>query len=299
MIFWNDINWEKLFDEYDVKFESVDENGKTIQYYNPIRLFTEPDVDGDFAGVAITCSNRSAGKTSAFAAVSCILCKEYGLQTGWIFRAKGEMTGAAAMYEDMLRMYPKLGSVITYKNLDKNGNVVRYFLDGEPFGCAFSFGSKMDSVKKLSPYFRDIYFLFFDEFSMESGQYVKGESEKLQSLLMTISRGNGSQSRWFKLVMASNNISLLNPYFVFFGIHKRYQKETKMMHGSGFVCEFTHNDSASKAMWENPALKAFRGGHYMQSMSVGDQMLIDDAVFVQKPTGRSRYLFTIEHSGRS
>lgn len=52
-------------------------------------------------------------------------------------------------------------------------------------------------------------------------------------------------------------------------------------------------------MWENPALKAFRGGHYMQSMSVGDQMLIDDAVFVQKPTGRSRYLFTIEHSGKS
>lgn len=299
MIFWNDIKWEKLFKDYGVKFEAVTDDGKPIQYYNPIRLFTEPDVDGEFAGVAITCSNRSAGKTSAFAAASCILCKEYGLQTGWIFRTKGEMTGAAAMYEDMLQMYPKLGSVITYKNLDKNGNVVRYFLDGEPFGCAFSFGSKMDSVKKLSPYFRDIYFLFFDEFSMESGQYVKGESEKLQSLLLTISRGNGSQSRWFKLVMASNNISLLNPYFVFFGIHKRYQKETKMMHGSGFVCEFTHNDSASKAMWENTALKAFRGGHYMQSMSVGDQMLIDDAVFVQKPSGRSRYLFTIEHSGKS
>lgn len=143
-----------------MKFEAIDDNGKAIQYYNPIRLFTEPDVDGDFAGVAITCSNRSAGKTSAFAAASCILCKEYGLQTGWIFRTKGEMTGAAAMYEDMLRMYPKLGSMITYKNLDKNGNVVRYFLDGVPFGCAFSFGSKMDSVKKLSPYFRDIYFLF-------------------------------------------------------------------------------------------------------------------------------------------
>ena len=36
----------------------------------------------------------------------------------------------------------------------------------------------------------------------------------------------------------------------------------------------------------------------MQSMSVGDQMLIDDAVFVQKPSGRSRYLFTIEHRGK-
>ena len=134
MIFWNDINWEKLFADYGVKFESVSDDAKPINYYNPIRLFTEPDVDGEFAGVAITCSNRSAGKTSAFAAASCILCKEYGLQTGWIFRTKGEMTGAAAMYEDMLQMYPKLGSVITYKNLDKNGNVVRYFLDGEPKG---------------------------------------------------------------------------------------------------------------------------------------------------------------------
>lgn len=299
MIFWNDIKWEKLFADYGVKFESVSDDGKPIQYYNPIRLFTEPDVDGEFAGVAITCSNRSAGKTSAFAAASCILCKEYGLQTGWIFRTKGEMTGAAAMYADMLQQYPKLGSVITYKNLDKNGNVVRYFLDGEPFGCAFSFASKMDSVKKLSPYFRDVYFLFFDEFCTEQGKYVPHESEIMQSLLITISRGNGSQSRWFKLVMASNNISLLNPYFVFFGIHRRYQKDTKMMHGSGFVCEFTHNDSASKAMLNNPALKAFRGGHYLQTMSVGDQMLIDDAVFVQKPTGRSRYLFTIQHNGKS
>ena len=75
MIFWNDIQWEKLFEKYDVKFEGVGNDGEPIQYYNPIRLFSEPDVDGDFAGVAITCSNRSAGKTSAFAAASCILCK--------------------------------------------------------------------------------------------------------------------------------------------------------------------------------------------------------------------------------
>lgn len=299
MIFWDDIPWEELFGKYGVKFKKTDSEGETVEYYNPIRLFAEKDVDGEFAGTAITCSNRSAGKTSAFAAASCILCKEYGMQTGWIFRTKGEMTGAGAMYEDMLNQYPLLGSEIKYKSLDKNGNVVQYTLDGVPFGCAFSFGSKMDSVKKLSPYFKDVYFLFFDEFSMESGQYVKGETEKLQSLLMTVSRGNGAQSRWFKLVMASNNISLLNPYFVFFGIHKRYQKETKMLHGSGFVCEFTHNESASKAMWSNPALKAFRKGHYMQSMSVGDTMLMNDSVFVQKPSGRSKYLFTIEKGGKS
>ena len=169
MIFWNDINWEKLFADYGVKFESVSDDAKPINYYNPIRLFTEPDVDGEFAGVAITCSNRSAGKTSAFAAASCILCKEYGLQTGWIFRTKGEMTGAAAMYEDMLQMYPKLGSVITYKNLDKNGNVVRYFLDGEPFGCAFSFGSKMDSVKNCLRIFGISTFCFLMSFPWRVG----------------------------------------------------------------------------------------------------------------------------------
>ena len=54
MIFWNDIKWEKLFADYGVKFESVSDDGKPIQYYNPIRLFTEPDVDGEFAGVALT-----------------------------------------------------------------------------------------------------------------------------------------------------------------------------------------------------------------------------------------------------
>ena len=300
MIFWNDINWEELFKKYGIKFEDTDPHtGKTVEYYNPIRLFTEKDVDGEYSGVAMTCSNRSAGKTSAFVAASCILLKEYGIQTAWFYRSIGELNSVTAMYSNMLSIYPLLGTEVKGKSVDKNGNIYRYTLDGEPFGFSFALNGNMDVVKKMSNEFANVYFFFFDEFALEKGNYVKNECEKMQSLLITIARGGKSQSRWFKMIMASNNISLLNPYFVFFGIHKRYQKECKMMHGSGFVCEFTHNESASSAIQENQSLKAFRKGHYLQSMSVGDQMLIDDAVFVQKPTGRSRYLFTIEHSGRS
>lgn len=299
MIFWDDIPWEELFEKYEIKFDGIDdETGEKIEYYNPLRLFREREIDGDYSGVAMTCSNRSAGKTSSFVIASCILLKEYGMQTAWIYRSVGSLNSVSKMCDNMLQQYPLLGTVITCKSADKNGNLYQYFLDGEPFGFALAINSKMDVIKTMSSAFKDVYFYFFDEFSLEKGNYLQNEVETMQSLLLTISRGGGKQSKWFKLIMASNNISILNPYFVFFGIHKRYQKECKMMHGEGFVCEFTYNESASKAIKENKSLKAFQKGHYIQSMSVGDQMLINDAVFVQKPTGRSRYLFTIEHSGR-
>lgn len=299
MIFWDDIPWRELFEKYEIKFESTDpQTGKPLKYYNPMRLFTERDVDGEYAGIAMTCSNRSAGKTSAFVIASCILKKEYGIETAWFYRSIGSLNNVAKMYTNMLVQYPKLGTSVKGKSLDKNGNIYKYTLDDEDFGYSFAINGNMDAVKTMSNEFRNVYFFFFDEFSLEKGNYVKQECEKMQSLLITIARGGGSQSRWFKMIMASNNISLLNPYFVFFGIHKRYQAECKIMHGEGFVCEFTHNESASKAIQENQSLKAFRKGHYMQSMSVGDRMLIDDGVFVQKPTGRSKYLFTIVFCGR-
>lgn len=299
MIFWDDIPWQELFEKYEIKFESTEpQTGKPLKYYNPMRLFTERDVDGEYAGIAMTCSNRSAGKTSAFVIASCILKKEYGIETAWFYRSIGSLNNVAKMYTNMLIQYPKLGSSVKGKSLDKNGNIYKYTLDDEDFGYSFAINGNMDAVKTMSNEFRNVYFFFFDEFSLEKGNYVKQECEKMQSLLITIARGGGSQSRWFKMIMASNNISLLNPYFVFFGIHKRYQPECKMMHGEGFVCEFTHNESASKAIQENQSLKAFRKGHYMRSMSVGDRMLIDDGVFVQKPTGRSKYLFTIVFGGR-
>ena len=232
MIFWDDINWEELFEKYGIKFEDTDPHtGKKVEYYNPIRLFTEKDVDGEYSGVAMTCSNRSAGKTSAFVAASCILLKEYGIQTAWFYRSIGELNSVAAMYSNMLAIYPLLGTEVKGKSVDKNGNIYRYTLDGETFGFSFALNGNMDVVKKMSNEFANVYFFFFDEFALEKGNYVKNECEKMQSLLITIARGGKSQSRWFKMIMASNNISLLNPYFVFFGIHKRYQKECKMMHG--------------------------------------------------------------------
>ena len=101
-----------------------------------------------------------------------------------------------------------------------------------------------------------------EEFQTESGAYLNNEIGKLQSILTSVSRGGGKQSRFMRLILLSNNVSLMNPYFIFLGVYRNYQKGTKFLHGKGYVFEFAFNESASKAMEENRLLKAFRNSDY-------------------------------------
>lgn len=261
-------------------------------YYNPTQLLRMRDLEGLKPAIYIVSKNRSAGKTFAYLKKFLEDFKKDGKQFGLIYRHKYEISSSAELFDDIQRMNPELRGDITSVSYS-GGLFYELRMDDKTLGWSFSMNSP-DALKKHSPKFSQITQMFFDEYQTESGKYLDKEIEKFQSLYLTIARGGGKQARHVDIYMCGNNVTLMNPYFIKFGIHKRLKDDTKFMRGNGWVAEFGFNQSASNAIKSNSFFQAFKDEKYM-AYSTENVYLSDASIFVGKISGRSKYLFTILH----
>lgn len=238
-------------------------------------------------------TNRSAGKTTHYLKRSLQFFKETGVQTALLYRHQYELSSANEIFADILRMYPDLGQEMkTFPHA--KGLFYELSLDGQTFGYALALNN-IDSLKKYSAVFALVTICIMDEFQLETGNYLKKEVEKLQSLLVTIARGGGSQSREIEVFLLGNDVSMLNPYFIFFDVNRRFKQGTKYIRGHGWIAEFICNESAADAIKGNSLFRAFNST-YMQ-YSTGQTKLYNDTEFIENLSGNSKYLFTIKHDG--
>lgn len=265
-----------------------------MNYYNPSKILLMTDLDGEIPSIYIITSNRSAGKTTAFLKKSLELFQENGKKTILLYRFSYELVACADIYKDVLFLYNEYGKEMSAKSR-ANGLFYEMFLDGESFGFALSLNNP-DTIKKYSPLFADVDLVIFDEYQTESGKYLKNEIQKMESILISVMRGGGSQSRYVQVILLGNNVTLMNPYFIKFGIYNRLRFDTKFMRGKGWVAEFHFNKSASTAIKENPFAKAFENDSYIDYSSQ-NCYLVDSECFIDKPKGKNKYLFTISHDG--
>lgn len=191
-------------------------------------------------------------------------------------------------------MYPELGNEVTTAS-HAQGLFYEMFLDGESLGFAVSLNN-VDALKKYSPLFSDVFICIMDEFQLENGKYLKKEVEKLQSLAITIARGGGAQSRPIKIFLLGNNVSMLNPYFIFFDVTRRKKVDTKYVRGRGWIAEFLYNKSAGDAIKANGLYRAF-DSDYME-YSANNKKLFNEDEFIGKAVGKTKYLFTIKHNNK-
>lgn len=151
-----------------------------------------------------------------------------------------------------------------------------------------------DQIKKYSHLFSDVERMMFDEFQSETNHYCTDEITKLLSVHTSIARGNNKQVRYVPLYMLGNTVSLLNPYYVSLGISNRLQKDTKFLRGHGFVLEQGYVKAADDAQQESGFNRAFSSSGYVAYASQG-VYLNDNKTFIEKPSGRSRYLCTLRY----
>ena len=263
---------------------------ENIVYYSLDELHKKKDLDGDEPYLYIITGNKSAGKTTSILLEGLKDWKENGREMLLIYREKNEITSANMLFEDVLELYPEYGEKMTIKQCAE-GLFCQLFLDDTPFGFAVTM-FKYDKLKKYSPVFRKTYTALFDEIQLEDGRYLKDEPRKLIGTLMAVARGGGKQSRPMKLYLLGNTVSLMNPYFIYFGIYKRLKPNTHFMRGKGWVAEFLLNESAQKAIENNPLFKAFKDDSYFQYSTESKYMYNTDE-FIMKPSGKSKYLFTL------
>lgn len=265
------------------------------KYYSLDNIKKQKDINGNEPFFYMITGNRSAGKTTALLLESLKLHKETGKQTLFLYRVKDEIGSVGEIYKDVLQLYPEYGLSVETKKI-VHGIIARMILttqDGEQSVLGFAVAlNDCDKLKKYSSIFVDVELIVFDEYQLENGRYLKNEIQKLQSVIYSVCRGGGKQSRAVKTYLLGNTVTLMNPYFIFFGIHKRLRDNTHFIRGDRWLAEFEFNDDASKAIDENPLTAVFKNSNYVK-YSKENVYLSDSSAFIDKATGKSNYLFTI------
>lgn len=278
-----------------VKMPAIDE-----KYYSGVNLLTQLDEKGEKPGIFLSNSNRSAGKTSFFQ----IYCLQGYLCLGEKFlilcRKKAELKDIHVSYADMLSMYFENAEMSSKWFVDKLIMGVQY--EGKLCGYAVSLKDAND-LKKYSSVFKDVKRVVMDELQPETGGYLRNEIDLFQSIVQTVSRGGGAQSRYLEWLLLSNNITVMNPYFINMGIYNYIDDSLHLkpgedfyIKGEGWVSEFSFNESAKAEMEVNPALKALASRNSMLGLTA-DFMIKSGGFIVKKMSGKMQYLWTLKYKG--
>lgn len=142
-------------------------------------------------------------------------------------------------------------------------------------------------VKKTPrPYVKII---FFDEFLNEENDYLNDEvSQKFMSVCDSIIRNRED----VRVILVSNTITLINPYFAYFGIKKLTGRFTKGEHNS--IVEFTDSEEFKRYRATTKFGSTIVGTTYGDYALSGAFMLDDMTNVIENPPFKTKhYLFNI------
>ena len=194
-------------------------------YYDGTKLLSLKDADGNKPEIYLCVGNRTAGKTVFFKR----LCLNNFIQGKGkfiqLYRFNYELSSCADMFfRDIKPLFFNNGELIA-RPVAKG---LFYELYYNEQSCGFAIAlSNADALKKYSSYFNEVTDVFLDEFQSETNHYCADEIKKFQSIHVTIARGQGKQYRYTRTILASNSVTMLNPYYKSMGIHKMLRSDTK------------------------------------------------------------------------
>lgn len=279
------------------------------RFYNPHYLMEMKDANGETPEIFITLGNRGSGKT--FNIAKEILIKEYILndkKIGLLTRIKDDLGKGVAdgIFKEVLNIYGEdlFGCAVTCEEVSRGKYSDIYFLIGSGenrerrhIGYVLPINRAASNLKQISSLFADIAILFMDEFQTDN--YVPNEVGQFINLHQTVARGGGKAVRYCPVILASNFINLLNPYFTALGLH-RMQAGTKKYRGDGVVVEMFLNEDVRKEQMASGFNRAF-AGHEMLTSSNDNVWLEGNNSLIEKPTeewGNSYYVCTLSNGDK-
>lgn len=273
-------------------------------YYDGTKLLSLMDKNGEKPEIYICTTNRTGGKTTFFGRMVVKRFIEKGFKFCLIYRYNYELDGCAeTFFKDIGSLFFPAYCMKAEKRgkgaycelfiYDKYGDEVE---TSKSCGYAIPLNNA-ESVKKKSHLFTDVHSMIFDEFQSETNRYCADEVTKLISIHTSLARGQGKQYRYLPLYMIGNPVTLLNPYYVEFGIAETLKENTKFLRGEGWVMEQGYVESAALAQKDSAFNKAFSRNNYMAYSSQANY-LNDSTSFIEKPSGKSKYLCTLKYKGK-
>ena len=265
-----------------------------MAYYDGTKLLSMLDLNGKTPEIYICTTNRTGGKTTYFNRLAVNRFKNKGSKFALLYRFNYELDDVVEkFYKDINKLFFP-DDVMTARNGAK-GKYKELFLNDKSCGYALALNDA-DQIKKYSHLFSDVDLMIFDEFQSETNHYCPDETSKLFSIHTSVARGQGEQYRYVPVIMISNPVSLINPYYTELGISERLNSDTKFLKGDGFVMEQGYVESASEAQKQSGFFRAFRKNSYAD-YSAECVYLNDNQAFIEKPEGSGRYMATLKYDG--
>lgn len=274
------------------------------KYYDGTKLLSLMDSDNKKPEIYMVTTNRTGGKTTYFGRLCINRFLDKGEKFALLYRFNYEIDSVSdKFFKDIGTLFFPNYTMTSQRRA--SGIFHELFLhypdeseDSEGHSCGYAISiNSADQIKKYSHLFSDVERMIFDEFQSETNKYCADEIRKFLSVHTSIARGQGQQTRYVPVYMLSNPVSLINPYYVEMGISERLQEKTKFLKGSGWVLENGYVESAGSAMLESGFNKAFSGNKYV-SYAGQSTYLNDNKAFIERPTGDSNYLATIQYNGK-
>lgn len=269
------------------------------RFYNPRFLMSMKDKNGETPELFFTLGNRGSGKT--FNITLEILVRDYILKdrkVGVLTRVKDDLGKVAeGIFKEVLHLYYP-DTYVEEVNRGKYSDI--YFVSGEGenrvrkhVGYVLPI-NRSYQLKPISSTFADCDIMFMDEFQVDGIESNKNIVSDFISLHQTVARGNGQAVRYVPVILASNFINILNPFFVALGLH-RMPPDCRKFRGDGVVVEMFLNEDVQKLQEQSPFNRAF-AGHKQLVSSNNNEWLIGNNSLISKPTeewGFSHYVCTL------
>ena len=270
---------------------------KNEQYYNGAKLLSMKDINGKKPELFICTTNRTAGKTTYFSRLCVNKFIQKRQKFTLLYRFNYEIDDVSdKFFTDISKLFFQDYSM-TSKRM-ASGIYHELFLRRKndlPFSCGYAISlNSADQIKRYSHLFSETTRMMMDEFQSETSHYCANEIEKFISVHTSIARGQGEHVRYVPVYLLGNPVSIINPYYTALGISERLRSDTKFLKGDGFVLEQGYNYAAAEAQQESSFNRAFAQNKYTAYAMQG-VYLNDNKSFIEKPTGKARYLCTIKY----
>lgn len=267
-----------------------------------IKWLTTPDKEGIMPEIFTTISNRTGGKTYFIAYLLLDLYKKHGTQFGLYTRSGSQLGNVVkGIFTAVMDEFPgfQIEERIAVPNVYSE-ILIKYICDIDGVDtpvtevCGFVFSLNASSkIKNYSSAFYDVEIMFMDEF--QTTQYLPNEVDKWIDIHMSVARGHGLSSRCVPVIMASNSLSIINPYFKNWGLESKIQEDTKLYRGIGLSLLRFVNESVADKQRESRFNKACANSKIFES-NINNAWLNDSRSCVMKPDkdwGKSRYICTL------
>lgn len=275
-------------------------------YYDGTKLLSLLDLNKNRPEIYICTGNRTSGKTTYFSRYAVNGFIKHGRKFALLYRFIYELDDVAdKFFKDISGLF--FPGYAMRSERKASGIYHELFLEYpdstedtphiESCGYALAINSA-DQIKKYSHLLSDTELIIFDEFQSESNHYCNNEIKKFMSVHTSIARGNGKQSKYLPVVMISNTVTIINPYYVSLGVSNRLTPSTKFLRGTGWVLEQNNNENAASALKESAFMKAFQNDTYTKYATSG-KYLNDYNSFIQKMPESGRYMCTIKYHERN